>query len=209
MPLTLFIQSLITEGQVSVSGKMQPFDDTDIEAAKKILHQYYTEDVLELAGTPPEYDEAAAVWAACYLYKAVQLTMLRDANEEEVLQQLQHYKGEITIAAAYAADLMLRYIPSLFELVKGLAPADILVQQLEHTASQWPLSSAGIKVNGRQNRDIVLSSPALRQLYIDRIIFMKDKDSLDTPGMQECLFETTGAHLQVFWPGYEPMINNA
>lgn len=209
MQLTLFIQSLITQGQVSVSGKLEPFDEADIEAAKKILHQYYTEDVLELAGTPPEYDEAAAVWAACYLHQAVQLTMLRAANESEVLQLLQPYDGQITAAAVYAADLTLRYIPSLFELVKGLAPADILVQQLAHIASQWPLSAAGIKVNGFQNRDIVLSSPALRQLYIDRIIFAKDKNSIDTPGMQDCLFETTGTHLQFFWPGYEPLENNA
>ena len=53
---------------------------------------------------------------------------MRDAGEELILESLLPFDGDSDPSVIYSADLMLRYMPSLFELAKGPAPADVLVR---------------------------------------------------------------------------------
>lgn len=205
MELSLFITTLITEGKVSVTGKMTAFEPGDIEVTKRVLAQYYSDDILELPGPAISYSEGAALWAAMYFYKAVQLTVLRDLGEETIKEHMIPYAGIISEEAVYSADLVLRYLPSLFELAKGLAPADLLVKELYNTAVKWPLSSVGIQLNDAVQDEVVLLSPSLRQLYIDRIIAAKDYKRIYNKEMENYLYEVTGNHLAVLCPGFEPL----
>lgn len=206
MELTLFITTLITQGKVSVRGKLEKFAPDDIAATKKLLQQYHADDILEMPFSPLPYNEEAALWAAEYFYKAVQLTVLRDAEEQKIKDMLQPFSGNISAASIYSADLILRYLPSLFELAKGLAPLDILVNQFYTTARQWPFSSVGIELKDEPDETQILSSRQLRQLYMDRIILARDKKRVRNQAIENHIYEEVGNRLNILWPGYEPII---
>lgn len=206
MQLSHFIQTLLTEGSVTVQGQLIAFDEADITATKTLLQQYYLEDVLELPGIAPSFVEEAALWAAEYFYKAVQLSVLRDIKQEQIADLLQNYSGVLTPESVYSADLILRYLPELFHLAKGLSPADALVTTLRALAVLWPLSSVGIEINSPVDDDIILANPSLAQVYIDRIIQRKDKKRVTSLALEKRIYQVTGGHLDKFWPNYEPII---
>ena len=193
------------KGKVSVKGQIDPFDGNDTDQAKQLLKKYYEEDRIEMPYTAPEYSEEAALWAAEYLYKAVQLTVLRDAGEEVIKEHLKSYTGHTNPSAIFSADLLLRYLPQLFELAKGLAPDDILVQELRNTALQWPFSSIGIELEQPAADEIILENLSLRYAYIDRIIGAKDKQRIKNPLVTNYIHEVTGEHLCSLWPGFEKL----
>lgn len=200
MRLSDFIISLLQTGKVSVKGQMESFDKEDMDEAKEILKSYYQEDITEMPYEAPQYFEEAALWAAKYLYNAVQLTVLRDEGKEIIRDQLGAYPGPKNASAIYSADLMLRYLPQLFQVVKGLAPGDVLVEELRKTAVDWPFSSVGIQLDVQINDDTLFEHLSLRYAYIDRIISEKDMQRIKEPLVLKYIQEVAGEHLDFFWP---------
>jgi len=206
MEFQLFIEGLINEGNVSINGKLSTFEPRDFEEVRQLLFAYYEEDILELPYTAPAWSEKAAIWAAKYFFQAVQFTVLRDEGKEVIEQHLKPFPLEIRAEEIYSADLILRNLPFLFDLVKGLAPGDFLVKNLMELAKDWPYSSVGIKLEGEVNDNTILSHPSLRQVYIDRIIQKKDNSRINKR-TESFLLETTGEYLSTFWPEYEAKQN--
>jgi hypothetical protein len=203
MPLSQFIISLLTEGKVAVQSEFTPFEQPDIDESGQILLGYYREDVTEMPFKPPEYSEDAALWATEYLYRTIQLAVLRDAGEEVVSEQLKPFSGQVDPSAIYSADLILRHLPRLFRLAKGLAPGDVLVRELQKTAQLWPFSSVGIELDQPVNEDIIFTDASLKCVYIDRIIREKDKWRIKNPVVVNYIQEVADEHLPVLWPGFE------
>jgi hypothetical protein len=203
MKLAHFIRTLLLNGKVFVTGHIEAFEQKDTDEARDVLKNYYDEDLLEMPYKAPVFSEEAALWAAEYIYKAVQLTVLRDAGEEVIKDQLKAYPGQINPPAIYSGDLMLRYLPQLFQLAKGLAPHDILVRELRKTALQWPFSSVGIELGQMVIDDSLFENLSLRYAYIDRIIHEKDTQRIKNPLVVNYIHEVAGGHLSVFWPGFE------
>jgi len=203
LELSNFISSLLADGKVSVKGHLISFNDHDLAASKKILYEYFKEDILEMPHPAPEFSENAAIWAAEYLYKTTQITVLRDVGEDVINEHLKPFDGEQNASVIYSADLMLRYLPQLFELAKGLAPADILVQVLKKTASQWPYSSVGIELNETTDDNLIFEHPSLKYTYIDRIIHAKDSQRSKTEMVARHIREVGGEHITLLWPRFE------
>jgi hypothetical protein len=201
MKLAAFIQSLLKEGRVTIEGQLISFEKDDLQAAGETLKKYYEEDIVEMHGTAPDFSEQAAIWAAQYFYHAVQLTMLRDADEGTIEATLNSFEGNIGPAEIYSVDLMFRYLPALFNLAKGLSPADVLVTSLEKTAADWPFSSVGIGINNFSNNKNVFSNSSLTYAYTDRIIKHKDLKRAADPAVAEYIREALGAHTSL-WPGF-------
>lgn len=191
MQITLFdfISNLLGKGEISVTQNLSDFTDRDQEEAANALRQMYEQDVLEMPHTAPEFAEKPALWAAIYLYRAIQCSLLRNLEEEKVRELLPIYSGEKNTAAIYSADLMLRYLPDLWNLAKGLAPDDILVVLLRETAQQFPFSSIGIEGIEKLEIDEILNHSSLRQSYIDRILQAEDKECLKDERIQELVKE--------------------
>lgn len=200
MELVSFIQGLITEGRVAVGGELSSFEEEDLRQSAALLRQYYAEDAMEMPFAPPAFLLPAALWAAEYFYTAVQLTVLREAGAEMIQEKLKEYPGSVTPESIYSADLVLRYLPALLGLARGLAPADSLVQELRKTAEQWPFSSVGADPGGPVNDAVIFSHACLRQVYTDRILEQKDKKRLDSADATQSLYETTGEYLVALWP---------
>ena len=201
MLLTEFIKSLINTGRVAVKGAVETFLPEDLEATGRVLADYYTADALEMPCTAPAFAAEPAIWAAGYFYTAVQLTVLRDQPEAIINQQLVPYKAVVNAEAIYAADLVLRHLPALLTLAKGLAPADILVKELKKTAAHWPFSSVGIELDEPARDGLIFENSCLKQVYADRIVLLKDLKRIGSAEVKQAVLETTGAHLNIIWPG--------
>ena len=204
MQLIQFIQDIIQQGKVTVNGQVTPFTDEDKQAAIQRLREYYELQKQELTATVPAFDAPAAIWAASFLYRAVQLVMLRDLGDEEVNKLLNPYDGVITPEAVVSVDLSFRYLPNLVALAKGLAPEDVLVKRLHEAAVQWPFSSVGMKVEGEFNIEVILNNACVCRSYIDRIITARDVKRSNHPQVKEYIKEALGDYGHVLWPGWKP-----
>lgn len=177
--------------------------DNEQDTAISLLQQFYQQDRLEMPAAAPEFDWEAAYWAAGYLYQAIILTVNRDADPDTIKEQLKPYPGTMHAGAIYSADLILRHLTRLLHLVKGLAPADILVQELNATAAIWPFSSVGIELNNVTNEELIFLHPSLRTAYVDRIIAAKDRKRADSPMVMEQIKATAGEYMNRIWPEAE------
>lgn len=202
MQLTSFIQDLLEKGQATVAGQLIQFGEADVYQAQVILKQYYEEDKLEMPLVAPEFSPEAALWAAKYLYLAIQFAMLRDLGDEQVKAYLTDFSGPITPEAIYSVDLTLRYLPDLHQLAKGLAPDDVLVVCLKHTLVQWPYSAVGLEGIEEVNHQAVLEHPSLKYAYIDKIIKHKDIKRATHEQIAELIREALGGHAQKLWPEF-------
>ena len=172
--LSDFITNLLEKGEITVSNHLTPFSDMDLLDATNALRQMYERDALDMPFSVPEFTESSAIWAATYLYRAVQCSLMRDIDEAQVKGLLLSFPNEKNASIIYSADLMLRYLPDLWNLAKGLAPDDILVILLRQIAHEFPFSSIGIPLEGNADLDIILAQNSLKLAYIDRIILAKD-----------------------------------
>lgn len=208
MKLTPFIEGLLQNGSVEVEDSIHPFREADGNQALLLLKQYYDRDVVEMSLIAPGFDPGAALWAAQYLYRAVQFILLRDQNEETIALHLQAFTEEQSAEAVYSVDLVFRYLPDLFKLAKGLAPGDPLVNHLKQEGARWPFSSVGIEIPQDTNDAVILSHASLRYEYADRIIRLQDRARLNKPELAELAKEALGEHASAFWPGIELIFQN-
>lgn len=198
--LLSFITNLLEKGAISVTKDLSPFTDIDQLEATNALHQLYERDALEMPYSAPEFSETAALWAVEYLYRAIQCSLLREIEEEQVKQLLPNYTHEINAAAIYSADLILRYLPDLWNLAKGLSPDDILVVLMNETAKKWPFSSIDIEDLEELEIDEILNHPSLRQAYIDRILQAEDKKRLKDERVMLLAKEVIGDQVGILKP---------
>lgn len=203
MNLDAFINHLVREGQVAVVNQIIPFTPQELQDTQTILEAYYQNDILEIPGTAPAFDADAALWAAGYIYRIVQLAMLREAGKQDILHWLSPYPATPTAASIYSADLCLRYLPDLLSLSKSLAPDDPLMQQIRETAMQWPFSSTGMNLPANGDLTAVIASPALLQAYADRIIATRDSNRCDIPAVQQTVTASLGNYASILWPDYK------
>lgn len=204
MQLIQFIQDIIQQGKVTVDVHVTPFTDEDKQAATQRLREYYELQKQELMATVPAFDAPAAIWAASFLYRSIQLVMLRDLGDEVVNKLLTPYDGVITPEAVVSVDLSFRYLPNLVALAKGLAPEDVLVKRLHEAAVQWPFSSVGMKVEGEFNIEVILNNACVCRSYVDRIITARDVKRSNNPQVKEYIKEALGDYGHVLWPGWKP-----
>jgi len=202
MLLTAFLHDLLTTGSVTLPGQSTGFETTDAQAAQTLLHEYYLEDSIDLPHTAPAFEADAAQWAAQFLYRTVQLVLVRELDEATIAQQLSEYRGPLTPEVTYSVDLSFRYLPDLLLLAKGLAPGDALVARLQATAQRWPLSFASGETPDAQAEATVLGHPALRQAYIDRIIRGQYRSRAKQPHLQPLIQNALGAHAATLWPDF-------
>lgn len=203
MQLTSFIEDLLRTGNVTVAPEIIAFDTQDIQQAETALLQFHASDSLNLPGTAPSFHASAAVWAAIYLYRSIQLTLLRNLDEEAVRGLLTPFPGEMTAAAAYSADLTLRYLPTVMEFAKGLSPKDVLVILMKETALHWPYSSVGMEIQEQPDINDIINDPCLKYSYIDRIIEARDMNRCGNAQVNALVAEALGAHAGTLWPQFK------
>lgn len=205
-PLTDFLAALLDTGQVTVAGQLTPFADDDRAAARARLRRAHATAALEVAHQAPDFAPAAAGWAAEFLYRTTQLAFLRDYDEDAIAAHLADWPGPVTAEVIFSVDLLFGYLPTLLSLARGLAPADPLVIKLQAVARQWPLSFGGVGPPAPGAPAEVLAHPALRRLYLDRLIERRDREWAAQSGVADGVREALGGHAELLWPDFNQFI---
>jgi len=200
MQLSTFLTTLFTEGKVVATGELSGFEPDDLQAAEKVLRQFYEEDALEMPSQAPAFHPEAALCAAQYMYNAVQLIVHRDLDAEAVEKHLTGLPEPASPDVIYSVDLTLRYLPELFGLAKGLSPLDIVVSKLKETATYWPFSSVGVELEGEYALENILGHVSLKYAYADRILAKKDKNRARHPQTKELIAAVLGDYAAEIWP---------
>lgn len=206
--LTDFLTDLFQTGEVTVASHLTPFTEADLAAATECLGRQHAAEALHLAYQAPAFEPEAAGWAATLLYRSAQLTFLRDYDEAAVAEHLAGWPGVATPEASYSADLTLRYLPALLAQARHLAPADALVSRLQALAQQWPLSFVGGAPAPAEAPAAVLAHPALRTLYLDRIIEHRDRARAAQPGVAEGIRAALGEYATHLWPDFPTFVSS-
>lgn len=188
-----FLEQLFATGEVTV---VPPGADFQMSAeVNEEIFRFDRVARLDLAGEAPELDLSVARWAAQMLAEAARLTIARDLGPQDLTRIFARNCPEPRSAEVdYSADLFLRYLPDLIRLVERLAADDPLAARLRKLGAEWPLSSVGIKGIPIGDLDPFLEHPALRQLYVDRILATGDVSRLADPRVALAARAALGAH---------------
>jgi len=199
MQLSEFLNGLFSEGRVTVARALGDFDESDLETSAGLIAEFERNEQLEMPAGLPVFNEDAALWAAQYLYRSIQFVLLRDLDADAMETYLKPYAGPADATAIWSVDIIFRHFGPLFKFSSGISPDDPLVKKLRETAAAWPMSSVGLNIQTSADTTAILNNPALKTIYLDRIIGYRDLTRLrDTE--QKILTETTGLYQQQFWP---------
>ncbi len=181
MSLPHFIHDLCHHGRV-VFGEILNQDTPDLQVELEGLDRRWR---AHAPGEAPELRIDAAIWAAETLYRCCRL-----ARDLEVAPAVAFGaaigSGQQTAAVIWSVDLLLQQLPNLHRLVPQLRADHPLRELLAGLGGDWPLSSVGlpgVEVEAPA-LEVVAAHPALRQIYIDRVIHWADQARHDVSWVQ-------------------------
>lgn len=207
--LSSFLSALFQSGEVLVKNQLEPFPGEDLMQAGQILAQIHNEEQLNTPKDSINFDPTAALWAAQFLYRAIQITLLRELDEKTIKQELKLYTGRIDAASICSADLCLRYLFDLFKLTKGLAPGDILLRYLEKVAFQWPYSAiAWATLPHKEQLFEILKHEGLRLLFLERLIERKAYTEIERLQLIPWIYTLTGLYPEQLLPDVFNSLND-
>jgi hypothetical protein len=91
--LKTFLHALLHYGELSLPRTISWYSEEDIRESETVLSSFHQRDKLDMPYTAPDVDADAAIWAAQYLYHALQFILLRDAGPD--LHTLRIYVREL------------------------------------------------------------------------------------------------------------------
>jgi hypothetical protein len=190
--VTDFLTSLLDQGLAVVS--LGPATPASPEEWQGLLAEFDQRQRSHMAGEPPPPDLSAAAWAAGTLYELVRALAARDMDERQLVTALgDPCPVPRSAATDYSVDLFFHHLPALYRLIKRLSSNDSLLGHLLRIAANWPLCSVGLPVENGSRIDPFIGQPALRALYVDRILETEDLSRLSDPRVREAVTAALGA----------------
>lgn len=202
MEMSTFLTGLFSTGSVQAGGDIVAFREDDLNASTQVLQEFYIRDVQHMPGKAPAFDPDAALWGAGYLYRTIQLILMRNLGEDAISRYLINYPAVISSSTIYSADLCLRHLPQLLTLAQGLAPDDPLVLYVKKTLQEWPFSGAGLGLLDKPDLTVILADPCLRCAYTDRVIERRHLPSATSEPLVSLVRSALGDHAGVLWPAF-------
>lgn len=195
MTLSTFLADLVDAGMVRVD-RDAPDVDAAADADRAAIEALDALARAEAPGTPPALDLTVARWAAVVLHAGCAGAVHRDLDAATLHARLAEPCPAVpSPSTAYSADLLLRYLPDLCVLARGIAATDPLHDELRALAARWPLSSVGVGVDlGHLDVGILLDDPCLRRMYVDRILARQDRSRLGDGRVLAAVQEAVGAY---------------
>lgn len=199
--LSRFLADLFQHGEVVVKNQLSAFSPQEQQKALILLEQIHQEEQLNTPKDPIAFDAKAALWAAEFLYKSVQLTLIRQLDEASIKKELQLYQGTIDPSAICSADLTLRYMGNLRQLASGMAPGDSLLYYFDLVAGQWPYSAIGwAALPNKEALFGILRHEGLRLLFLERIIEKKAITDINKLELTPWIEHLTGLYPEELLP---------
>lgn len=187
MSLAAFVLELSTRGRARVPRTLR-WDDAQVAGLADALSAVDAMWRQERAGEVPRLELAAACWAAELTYRICQFVAypeLGPAVMAEVFRTLCPQAPDPGVA--YSVDLTLRFLPDLSGLARGRSAGDPLLAHLRELGRAWPLSSVGMDLPPPFDISMFVDHPALRTLYVDRIVVRGDRSRRADPHLSPWL----------------------
>jgi hypothetical protein len=164
------------------------------------LANEYAVERLDYPGTAPDFEAGAALWAARTVYMAAQLVLYRQQPPHDLPALLPALRP-ISAAAVLSADLTLRFLPDIRQLLARIDPDDPLLPLLDKHLWQWHFSGIALPTTHADlDLSLVLADTCLRLRYTDRLIaYRRQPDSALWP-LQESIDRAMGQYKSYFWP---------
>ena len=197
--LAEFLQQLFDQGDVEIGVDVEGIGELIQPNAvvTTILADRAATIAEALASPTPPADLNIATWAAGVFYLATFVYVNREVEATLIEQAIESQPDILDpIAAAFGADLVFSFAPDVLRMARATASADPLVKTMTDLLTRWPLSSVGIQGANVKAEDSIefFQHPALRALYIDRIIHHKDLSRLDRMEVREVVRAAIGNH---------------
>jgi hypothetical protein len=198
-PLVNFLRQLFDSGRVQVAPPRQPNSTQDLSAADHVLRDQVAVLRLDFSTEPPPLDDAVARWAALSFYRACQLGIFRELDEDAIdeLFAAQCPASE-PASRHWSVDVVFRFLPDLVRHATAASPDDPLVARLHQWCAEWPLSSVGVQLPSTLSKVSAVGEIAahagLLQLYSDRILAKKDWSRLAHPAVRSAIAASLGGH---------------
>jgi hypothetical protein len=165
----------------------------------------------EMAFDAPPMALAPARWAAALLFDACRFLVVREFGPEVIAESFaRRCPQPPSPSVCFSVDLVMRYLPGVISLARGLAEDDPLLVKLMETAREWPLSSVGVAGAGAGAGDVApfIDHRGLRQLYVDRIIETRDLSRLGDPRVRHAVREALGGFAASLAPDLAAALDN-
>jgi len=168
----------------------------------QFLHEEYRTEVLNYPHEAPDFDEAAALWAAQTVYWAAQFILYRENNAADLEKILKDFQGQTSPSTMLSADLCLRFLPVMLIQLKMIDPEDEMVEILEKILYRWHYSGVdySLEIEKLDLNDII-NNACLLQLYLNRIIEYKKTKLAENEMFKPHIKSNLGMYADEFWCG--------
>lgn len=195
---TLFL--LRKEESMTVFSEIQDISKKEEQDAVHYFESEFQKERLEFFLDKVEFDSETAVWAAKVLYHSAQLHLLRENTSKDLNQLIPLFKGKKTISAILSADLSLRFLPQIVEVLQITDSQDPLIKMLENILIEFHYSAVGFDLNLENiNWEEELKDKTYRKLYLERIVEKKDYKLAEIPYINQLLIAEFGMYKNEFW----------
>lgn len=195
---TLFL--LRKEESMTVFSEIQDISKKEEQDAVHYFESEFQKERLEFFLDKVEFDSETAVWAAKVLYHSAQLHLLRENTSKDLHQLIPMFKGKKTISAILSADLSLRFLPQIVEVLQITDSQDPLIKMLENILIEFHYSAVGFDLNLENiNWEEELKDKTYRKLYLERIVEKKDYKLAEIPYINQLLIAEFGMYKDEFW----------
>lgn len=193
------LQTIREEESAILYNNLPEISDAEKQQAIIYLRKTYHEECIGYPRGYPPFDEKAALWGAQILYISCQLVLFRKQNLEDIQVLLNDFSSPKTPSTILSADLMLRFLPSVIEILQSLTPEDPLIELLTQLLEKWHYSGIAFPLNSENlSFETELQDPCLRQLYLDRVVEKSRLDLIENPILNPLLRANYGIHYQYF-----------
>src|SRR5581483_8553134 len=163
-----FLRSLFADGKAVLRDPSAGASRQDQEAAA-VLENAYASYRLGVAGPPLRFDAATALAAADLVQHACWFLVSHQQPDAELERILKMPGPPRTPEQHLSADLVLRYLPQVYQRARALNPADRLTGLLADVLRQWPLSGVLSAVEEGPTTPPDFGRPGLALLYAERL----------------------------------------
>lgn len=162
-----YLNALLLEGEITLRGAPSP-SQSDRHEARLVLEKAYTTYRFHVAGPLIEFDPATALAAAKLVWWAAWYLASREQPPSELQRKLKMPATPRDPSQHLSADLLLRYLPQIYQRALALDPGDELCRALSDVLRQWPLSGVLADLDEPPVTAIGFGHHGLQLLYAER-----------------------------------------
>ncbi len=198
------IKHLFEQEEILLFQNLSKIRQQEKDKVRLFLQEIYELETLTFQFEVPDFNSDVALWAAEFMYVSAQLIIYRENHSNELQDILPNEEFVVTPSTLMSVDICFRFIPDLLKELKLIDGEDKLIPILESKLQKWYYSAVNSEVEiENKDWDVVIQSPCLTQLYINRIIKFKNRKLAKIPNVNSKISARIGIYDQEFWPDFK------